>query len=278
MTLTQENRLLSITTPLGEETLLLTGFSGSEGISQPFSFELTLASEDTDINPRDIIGQSVTVSIGLSGRRAEIHQRHRLPFLPGAPRRWVRPGAVPEHRHVLGHHGPLVLAAHQDRELQDIPGKDRAADRGADLRRQGVRRLRIPAVRRIRSKGILRPVPRVGFQLHLPALRGRKASSTSSSTRTARHVLVLADSSDAHQDCPHQVNVRCQLTGETTLETEDVIKNIGWGEEIRFGKYTTKDFNFLMPLTDLRVEMPTRITVGQGDRELYDFPGEYLHQ
>ncbi len=66
MTLTQENRMLSINTPLGADTLLLTGFSGSEGISMPFSFELSLASEDTNINPRDIIGQGVTISIGLA--------------------------------------------------------------------------------------------------------------------------------------------------------------------------------------------------------------------
>ncbi len=54
-----------------------------------------------------------------------------------------------------------------------------------------------------------------------------------------------------------------------------MITNLGWGEEIRFGKYTTKDFNYLMPATDLRVEMPTRISHAKGDRELFDFPGAY---
>ncbi|MCK7510900.1 MAG: contractile injection system protein, VgrG/Pvc8 family [Desulfobacterales bacterium] len=46
--------------------LVLTGFSGSEGISRPFSSELSLASEDQSINPSDIIGQNVTMSITLS--------------------------------------------------------------------------------------------------------------------------------------------------------------------------------------------------------------------
>ena len=39
-TYTQKNRPLAVTTPLGEDKLLLTTFNGSEALSQPFSFQL----------------------------------------------------------------------------------------------------------------------------------------------------------------------------------------------------------------------------------------------
>ena len=39
-TYTQKNRPLAVTTPLGPDALLLTGFTGSEGISQLFHFGL----------------------------------------------------------------------------------------------------------------------------------------------------------------------------------------------------------------------------------------------
>ena len=42
----QANRSMTVTTPLGPDVLLLVGFTGYEGISQLFSFELELAAED----------------------------------------------------------------------------------------------------------------------------------------------------------------------------------------------------------------------------------------
>jgi len=65
MKLTQENRLLAIDTPLGKDILMLRGFTGSEGVSMPFSFDLDLVSEDSNISFKDIIGKDVTVSLGL---------------------------------------------------------------------------------------------------------------------------------------------------------------------------------------------------------------------
>lgn len=61
---TQQNRLISIKTALeGEDDLLLTSFKGSEHISDLFEFQLEVMSEKPDINPADIIGKPVTVTI-----------------------------------------------------------------------------------------------------------------------------------------------------------------------------------------------------------------------
>jgi len=55
--------LMTISTPLGKDKLLLKGFRGSEGISRLFRFELDLLSEDPDIQYTDIIGKEVTISL-----------------------------------------------------------------------------------------------------------------------------------------------------------------------------------------------------------------------
>jgi type VI secretion system secreted protein VgrG len=63
-TYTQAGRPLSITTPLGPDLLLLTGFRGFEAISRLFSFELDLLAErDTSIRFDRIVGQSVTIAL-----------------------------------------------------------------------------------------------------------------------------------------------------------------------------------------------------------------------
>ena len=64
---TQKDRRLKITTPLGEDALLLTGLSGQEGISTLFSFEAELAGPHVGVDFEAIVGKNVTVSILRDG-------------------------------------------------------------------------------------------------------------------------------------------------------------------------------------------------------------------
>jgi type VI secretion system secreted protein VgrG len=63
---TQGNQFISVTTPLGDDVLLLWKFTGDERISQLFKFQLELASEKASIKLESIIGQNVTVNMTLS--------------------------------------------------------------------------------------------------------------------------------------------------------------------------------------------------------------------
>jgi type VI secretion system secreted protein VgrG len=65
---TQAHRPIAIKTPLGKDLLLLTGLQGCEGISQLFSFELSLLAESKEeIRFDQIIGQKVSVEMRLPG-------------------------------------------------------------------------------------------------------------------------------------------------------------------------------------------------------------------
>lgn len=64
---TQDQRLLSVETPLGQDKLLIAGLSGSEGMSRLFEFRLDLLSETVDIKPDQLLGKSVTVSLYRPG-------------------------------------------------------------------------------------------------------------------------------------------------------------------------------------------------------------------
>src|SRR5215831_5988931 len=65
-TFTQENRLMAINTPLGEDVLLLAGFSGEEGISRLFRFDLELLSTSESLDYNAIVGQNATVRLTLA--------------------------------------------------------------------------------------------------------------------------------------------------------------------------------------------------------------------
>ena len=63
---TQGNRLMKVTTPLGPNVLLLTGFRGHEAISELFCFELDLiASRFIPVPFENILGQPITAEIAL---------------------------------------------------------------------------------------------------------------------------------------------------------------------------------------------------------------------
>src|SRR6476661_2006195 len=64
----QAGRELTITTPLGDDALLLNGFTGREAISAPFRFVLDLLSPASSPVAFDKLpGQAVTVKIALPG-------------------------------------------------------------------------------------------------------------------------------------------------------------------------------------------------------------------
>jgi len=63
MPTTRAGPLISISTPLGADVLVLRSFTGREAISELFNFQLELVSEKPPVNLESIIGQNVTVSV-----------------------------------------------------------------------------------------------------------------------------------------------------------------------------------------------------------------------
>src|ERR1700748_3762805 len=62
-TTTQSGSLLSVTTPLGTDVLLLEGFAGREAISEPFRFNLRMRSANKAVDASALVGKTATVSV-----------------------------------------------------------------------------------------------------------------------------------------------------------------------------------------------------------------------
>jgi type VI secretion system secreted protein VgrG len=71
------NRYLYLTTPLGEDKLLLSGFTGEEGLNKLFQFELELLADNaTSVDFEKLIGQKV--SFGIQGTRQIARDMHGI--------------------------------------------------------------------------------------------------------------------------------------------------------------------------------------------------------
>lgn len=69
MGLTQDDRFISISSPLGKDELLLTSFEGVESISDLFEFRIEILSKNHSISPTELIGKTVTVTIQNKQKR-----------------------------------------------------------------------------------------------------------------------------------------------------------------------------------------------------------------
>ena len=65
MAATQSNRFIGVTTPLGEDELLLQRLDTYESLGRLFEFHLDLLSESETINLDDVIGHPMTVRIDI---------------------------------------------------------------------------------------------------------------------------------------------------------------------------------------------------------------------
>ena len=63
----QADRAMAVTTPLGQDALLLVGVTGHEGLSQLFSFQLDLLAERrTEVAFDKLLGQKISVRLSLA--------------------------------------------------------------------------------------------------------------------------------------------------------------------------------------------------------------------
>jgi type VI secretion system secreted protein VgrG len=260
MSYTQTNRRIAISTPLGKDTLLLRGFTGTEAISQLFHFDLDLLSENDSIKLQDLVGKNVTLRIfdaegaerhwngfisrfsqGSQDRRLTAYRAQMVPWLWFLTRtadcRIFQNKTVPD----------IIQKIFSDLKFQDF-----------ELRLYGSFTPRDYCVqyRETDFNFVSRLMEEEGIYYYFKH-------------EDAKHVLVLANDPAAHQACPGQPKARYDFRGGA-VQYEDVITEWHYQEEFRTGAWAQTDYNFETPSTSLAVAVN-----GKNPYEIYEYPGEY---
>ncbi len=271
MSITQENRVIAVDTPLGRDVLLLLGFKGHEEISTPFQFELDMVSENHNISFESIVGKNVTISVVLADGSMRFFNGIVAGFSQG--RGGEQAGSDPRYSFYSATMVPWIwlLTRYADvRVFQEMTTPDIVEkifnDRGFSdfkLQLQGNYEKRTYCVqyRETDFNFVSRLLEEEGIYYYFEHQRGK-------------HMLVLADSPSGHKPCPKQDTARYQITTGGQLE-EDVITALDVSKQVRVGKYVLNDYNYEMPNTDLKTNVSSRQMLGPGKREVYDYPGLY---
>lgn len=276
----QTNRLLQITTPLGANKLLATGFHGSEGISQLFSFNAEcLADNKTDVDFSKLMGQSITVALRMADEKTfryfngicvcssqgESDQEFASYQLEIVPKFWLLTKrtqsrifqhiTVPDILKKVLVGFPVKFELTGTYEPRDYCVQYRESDYNF-------------ASRLMEEEGIFY------FFLH----------------ENGVHTMVVADSQDSFRDMPFKNEVTYKNLQQGNPQKEDFIYKMNKSQQLTSGKVTLWDHHFEKPHSTLEAFKDIVETVTLGKKafklkvadnsalEVYDYPGEYAQR
>jgi type VI secretion system secreted protein VgrG len=256
---TQANRRLRIATPLGPDELLITGLTGTEGISTLFHFQAELLGRDEHVDFDAIVGKGVTISIAAG---------KQLRYLNGIVSRFSQSGTVGRHASYRADIVPWPwfltrttdCRIFQKKAVPDI-AKEIFGEYGFSdyrFRLNGTYDPREYCVqyRETDFTFVSRLLEEEGIFFFFDHEDGK-------------HTLVVGDSPHAHEPCPVLSQVRFMHESGTGSDDDDIVTWFAKEQEVRAGRYSHTDYNFKTPSLDLSAS-----ATGADPRpyELYDYP------
>jgi type VI secretion system secreted protein VgrG len=261
MAYTQTNRRIAISTPLGDDVLLLRGFTGSEAISQLFHFDLDLLSENDSLKFQDIVGKNVTLRImDVTGA-----ERYWNGFISRFSQGQLEDGFTAYRAQMVPWLWFLTRTA-DCRIFQNMKAPDIIQKIFADLKFQDFD-LRLYGDFTKRDYCVQYRETDFNFVSRLMEEEGIYYFFEPEKNK---HTLVLANDPAAHEPCPDQATARYQFHGGGITYDEDLVNEWRYQEEFRTGAWAQTDYNFETPSTSLAVTVN-----GKNPYEIYDFPGEH---
>ena len=266
MALDQASRMLGLSTPLGENALLLTGFRGEEEISRLFHFQLDMLSDDNAIAAADIVGKNVTFSVKLTDDSPRFFNGFVNRFYAGdedeTGRRTYRAEVVP---------WLWFLSRTTDcRIFQNKTVPQIIEQVFGDL---GFSDFKIQATGNHPQREFVVQYRESDFQF-VSRLMEEEGMYYFFQHEDGKHTLIIADHTGAYVDCGESEVTYPRDFGSRAMEAN--VTSWEHRYEFRTGKIAHTDYNFKTPSTSLMANSNTMVNLPGNDKyEFYDYPGIY---
>lgn len=257
---TQDNRFISLETPLGKDELLLTAFEGSDHISSIFEYQLTAISSNLALKPEDLIGEEVTVNINTENKtsfhgfistfsfgeiQAHNMREYRFTMVP-----WLWFLSKTEDRRIFQKKNTkdIVTQVFNDLGFKDFEFKAQGGKPREYCVQYGESDLHFVS-RLLEEEGI------AYYFKH-------EAKS---------HKLIIVDQKNAYEPC-----IDTDLTYSKGAATEREITSWLHDYEFRKGSWALNDYNFKEPNKSLIAEIKTTSKFKDNPKyQHYEYPGLY---
>ncbi|HKM52810.1 MAG TPA: type VI secretion system tip protein TssI/VgrG, partial [Isosphaeraceae bacterium] len=262
--ITQSERTLAITTPLGVDVLLLLGFTGTESLSRLFSYQLELASTNDTISAKQIVGKAVSWSISRLDQAPRYFSGIVSKFVAGAvnnrQHRTYRAEVVPWPWLLTRTTDCKIFQNQNTPEIIESIFKDFGfSDFALELKGSFPKREYCVQYRETAFNFISRLMEYEGIFFFFRHEDGK-------------HTMVLSNAVSSYTECPES-----PVEYSTGSLAPNHIQSWEHYYEFRSGKWTRTDYNFETPSTNLLTTTTTVIDLPDAPKyEIFDYPGEYV--
>lgn len=274
MTIIQENRQLNISTPLGENFLLLQKLSAREEISSLFQYELELWHEEAEengeptyIDPKKILGKPVTILI----KQADGTER----YFNGVVNEFAQGGRSKRFSIYQATVVPqiwILTQNFQSRIFQQISVPDilRKIFKGFEVSYE------LQGSYEPRNYCVQYQETDFAFASRLMEEEGIYYYFEHTEDN---HKLIIADTPQSHRDCPSKSNIEYCLEISSNEGFVSAIRTWNVRNNLQTGKVTFWDHNFQLPTKRFEAEQPTLFSVGNNkELEIYEYPAGYARK
>lgn len=263
-------RMFLLSTPLGEDALLIQEFEGSEAMSQLFKFDMTLLSEMDNIGADRLVGKRVTLRIETAD-----DERHWTGMVSAFERvgSFADPGA--EGARLTSYRCTVVpwlwfMSLHEDtRAFQNlsIPEIVETILREFQVREYEMQLNgnypQLPYCTQYNETSlafISRLLERAGIYYYVKY-------------EAQAEKLVFTDNKEGHPELDNNI---IRFAQERMTEDEDTVSEFGHRQQMRSGKVALRDYNFETPANKLDVSVDSLVQIGDNSNfERYIYPGGY---
>jgi type VI secretion system secreted protein VgrG len=263
----QTERPIAVSSPLGEDVLLFHGMTAREELGRLFQYDLDLLSKKETIKLEDVLGQGLTVRLGLMDDQDR--------FFHGIVSRFCHAGTLGDFAIYQATLRPwlwfLTRTANcrifQEMKVPDIIKKVFRDHGFSDFEESLSESYRTwdycVQYRETDFNFLSRLMEQEGIYYYFKHVDGK-------------HTLVLSDSYSSHEKCAAYEQVPYFPPTENVSRAKDCVLEWCVAQEIQPGKYALTDFDFERPKADLAVKKVASRKHPKADLEIYDYPGEYI--
>lgn len=277
----QKERLLQIKTTLGTTALLLEKFTGTEAVSRPFEFDVTLLSTNHQVDMKKLLRTAATVTIFLrDGTERPFHGIFRslkqAEEGEGKETERQNTGITNPARELIVYRGVLVPSLwflglgsncriFQEMSVPDIVEKV--------LTDAGIQDFQFRAPLRDKSRYPEREYCvqyRESSLNFISRLLEEEGIFYFFTHTDSKHTIVFADNSSVLAPCPGQTSATYTYNAQGLVKDDDEgITNLERVEMAHAGKSVLTDYFFEKPNLNLKASLE------QDHEEVFDYPGKY---
>lgn len=258
------NRTLNVTTPLGPEVLRFDMLQGREALSALFDFQLTMKSLEKGLPAESMLGQSVTVDFELDGGGRRYLNGQCVHFRSAGRR-------GQQHLYIASLRPWLWYATRRSdyRIFQNKSTPDIIKEVLATypfpvkwmLSRSYRRWVYCTQYRETDANFIQRLLEHEGIWFWFDHSAGE-------------HALVITDDIGLASPYPGYATIPF-YPHDHTVPDKDHLHGWAAGGNVQSGKYSARDYNFVMPSADLTTRRTNPAAHPHAAYDIFDFPGSY---